>query len=90
MHTKDQRQYARHLVNIPVNFVVRGRSYKSWIRNISGGGVYIETGTLFPVQSVISMTYSLPDSGEENRIGLWPRPLVGGTLSVDIHIMVLY
>jgi len=70
MHTKDQRQFARHLVNIPVNFVVRGRSYKSWIRNISGGGVYIETGTLFPVQSVISMTYSLPDSGEENRIGL--------------------
>ncbi len=70
MHTKDQRQYARHLVNIPVNFVVRGRSYKSWIRNISGGGVYIETGTLFSAQSVISMTYSLPDSGKENRIGI--------------------
>ncbi len=78
MTTKEKREHARRLVDIPVEFIVRGRLYQGrvqstnkegWVKNIKRGGVFIETEMSFSVGQVISMTYSSPHFEEKNRIG---------------------
>ncbi len=78
MTTKEKREHARHPVDIPVGFIVRGRLYQGqiknmgkegWVKNIKTGGVFIETEMSFSVGQVISMTYSSPHFKEKNRMG---------------------
>ncbi len=64
MTTKDRREFARSLVDIPVEFSVRGRFYDGLIKNISKGGVFIETSGTFSVGQEISLYF-----GKENIIG---------------------
>ncbi len=69
MSFKERRKHFRYPVDIRVEFIVEGYDYKAWIKNISQGGVLIETKELFTIGQAISMTYSSPNFGEENRVG---------------------
>ncbi len=88
MTTKEKREHARGSVDIPVEFVVRGRLYQGRIKNINRGGritirevnkggVFIESEMSFSIGQNVSMTYQSPSFfGEENRIGkiVWISP----------------
>ena len=69
MTANDKREYARRPVDIPVDFIVRGRLYQGSIRNISEDGFLIETEGTFTVGQNISMIYSFHLFGQENRAG---------------------
>lgn len=69
MSFKERRKHFRYPVNIRIEFIVEGYDYKGWVKNISQGGVLIETKELFTIGQTISMTYSSPNCGEENRVG---------------------
>ena len=80
MTTKKNREHARRPVDIPVDFIVRGRFYRGQIKNMSKGGwikigninernVFVETEMSFSIGQNISMTYWSPSFGKENRIG---------------------
>ena len=87
MTTKEKREFARGLADIPVEFIVQDRLYQGRIKNINKegrikignineGGVFVETELSFPVGQRISMTYWSPPFGEKNRIGkiVWISP----------------
>jgi Tfp pilus assembly protein PilZ len=65
----ERRKHFRYPVDIRVEFIVEGYDYKAWIKNISQGWILIETKELFAIGQAISMTYSSPNFGEENRVG---------------------
>ncbi len=78
MTSNEKREHVRRIVDISIQFIVRGRLYQGqiknmgkegWVKNIKKGGVFIETEMSFSVGQVISMTYSSPHFGEKNRIG---------------------
>ncbi len=69
MSFKERRKHFRYPVNIRIEFIVEGYDYKGCVENISQGGVLIETKELFTIGQAISMTYSSPNFGEENRVG---------------------
>ncbi len=69
MSFKERRKHFRYPVNIRIEFIVEGYDYKGMVKNISQGGVLIETKELFTIGQAISMTYSSPNFGEENRVG---------------------
>jgi Tfp pilus assembly protein PilZ len=71
MITKERREFARSLVDIPVEFSVQGRFYDGLIKNISKGGVFIETSGTFSVGQEISLYF-----GKETIIGtvIWVDP----------------
>ncbi len=75
MTTKENREHARRPVDIPVDFIVRGRFYRGqiknmskggWIKigNINEGGIFVETEMSFSIGHSISMTYLSPSFGE--------------------------
>jgi len=66
---KERRKHFRYPVNIRVEFIVEGYDYKGWIKNLSKGGVLIDTKELFTIGQAISMTYSSSSFGDENRVG---------------------
>jgi Tfp pilus assembly protein PilZ len=76
MTTKENREHSRRPVDIPVEFIVRGRLYWIKIGNINEGGVFVETEMSFSIGQNISMTYRPSSFGEENRIGkiVWIGP----------------
>jgi Tfp pilus assembly protein PilZ len=76
MTTKESREHVRRIVDIPIEFIAKGRLYQGqiknmgkegWVKNIKKGGVFIETEMSFSIGQVISMTYSSPHFGEKNR-----------------------
>ncbi len=69
MSVKERRKHFRYPVDIRVEVIVEGYDHKALIKNISQGGVLIETKELFTIGQAISMTYSSPNFGEENRVG---------------------
>ena len=82
MTTKEKREHARRIVDIPIQFIVQSRLYQGqiknmgnegWVKNVKKGGVFIETEMSFSVGQVISMTYSSPHFKEKNRIGTITR-----------------
>ncbi len=88
MTAKERREFVRNPVDIPVEFIVRGRLYQGQIKNMnkggwiairdaSKGGVFVETEMAFSIGQNMSMTYLSPSFlGEENRIGeiVWISP----------------
>jgi len=66
---KERRKHFRYPVNIRIEYIVEGYDYKGCVKNISQGGILIETKELFTIRQTISMTYSSPNFGEENRVG---------------------
>ncbi len=65
----EKRHNVRRPVNIHVEFIVLGRFYCGFIKNINKDGVFIETENSFSVGRVVSMTYANPNFGESNNIG---------------------
>ncbi len=57
MTTKERRDFARGLVNIPIGFIVRGRYYDGLIKDISKDGVFIETSGTVSVGQQISLYF---------------------------------
>ncbi len=87
MTTKEKREYDRTSTDMLVEFVVQGRLYQGrikninkegWIkiRNISKGGVFVETEMSFSIGQNVSMTYQSPSYGNEHRVGkiVWIGP----------------
>ena len=65
---KKKRQYPRKPLSTFVDFVSEGRSYREFTRNISEGGVYIETSTPFSIGKEILMTFSFPNSSNHLKL----------------------
>jgi len=61
---KKQRRNSRKPCEIAVNYATRAHALKDVIKNISLGGVYIETRMPLPVDQIISMKFQLPKSGK--------------------------
>ena len=86
MTTKEKREFIRSPVDIPAEFITRGRLYQGRIKNINKadlifrdvnkGGVFVETEMSFSIGQNVSMTYQSPSFGERNRIGkvVWISP----------------
>jgi len=71
MTTKEKREHARGLIDIPVGFIVQGRYNDGLIKNRSKDGAFIETSGTFPVGQEISLYF-----GKENTTGtvIWVEP----------------
>jgi Tfp pilus assembly protein PilZ len=56
-----ERVFKRVPVFVAVNYVVDGRAYQDFVRNVAAGGVFIETNEHFSVDQKISLAFSLPN-----------------------------
>jgi len=65
---KWRREREREPFFMVVNYSVEGRFYKSHIRNISAGGVFIETRMPFTAGQEVSLTFPLPDYQKHIKI----------------------
>jgi hypothetical protein len=55
--SKEKRQHARKPLPAFIDFVAEGRNYREFTRDISEGGVYIETSTPFSVGKKVVITF---------------------------------
>jgi hypothetical protein len=55
------RESMRRVCLINAGYTVRGRNYRSYILDISIGGVFIETGERFSVGESITVNFTLPN-----------------------------
>ena len=53
-----RRKHPRKSCSIPVDYGVEARAFKDFIKNMSAGGVFIETRTPFSIGQEISMSFS--------------------------------
>ena len=65
---KKQRKYSRKGLLTLIDYNVGDRSYKDFIQDISGSGVFIKTSQTFSVGQTISMTFMSPDNQKPFRI----------------------
>ena len=61
----EKRQFQRSDCLFPVNFAVRGRSYKTSLKNLSQGGACIHTYQSFSIGEEISLELPPQDHGEQ-------------------------
>ena len=59
---KETRRYSRKPWLIAVNYAIKDRAFKDVIKDISNGGVFIETKMPFTVGQGITMKFKLPNS----------------------------
>jgi hypothetical protein len=59
---REARQDRRHPFFMVVDYASSGRTYKDFIRNISAGGLFMESRVILPVGQEIAMSFSLPVS----------------------------
>ncbi len=60
--SSDQRQTPRVETNIEILFKEKGSFIKSYMLNVSHGGLFIKTGTPLPIDSFVNMKVTLPDT----------------------------
>jgi len=65
---KKQRKHARKMFLTTLDYSTDSGSYRDFIKDISVGGLFIETGTSFSVGEEISMTLLLPEYGKKISI----------------------
>lgn len=65
---KRQRKHERKPFRTTLDYATGRGSYRDFIRDISVGGVYIETSTSFSVGEEISMTLLLPEHEKKIKI----------------------
>ena len=65
--TSDRRAYVRKSCLIPVDFLVGGRMHRDFVRDVSVGGLLIETGGKFVVGQEVSLTFMEPSSGKQKK-----------------------
>ena len=56
------REHARSAICMEVKYDCEGKKYSSFIHDISEGGMFIESKTLLPKGSILSLRFKLPDS----------------------------
>ena len=56
-----ERVFKRIPVFVAVNYVVEGRAYQDFVRNVGAGGVFIETLERLSVGQKVLLTFSLPN-----------------------------
>ena len=59
---KENRQHARTIRLVEVDFVIQDRAYRGFIFNISDGGAYIETRETFSVGQKLVLAFPSPNS----------------------------
>ena len=64
----ERRKHPRISTFISTDFSDDDRIYKDFIRNISAGGLYIETEIPFLVDKELRMTFILPDSEDPIKV----------------------
>jgi len=65
---KEKRSYIRKPFFMPVDYSTRDRVYRDFIKDISTGGVFIETLRPLPVGQEISMAFSFPNLRQNFKI----------------------
>jgi len=58
------RAYPRMACYLVVDFASQGRAYRSYIRDISASGVFIETAEKFQAGQVVSLCFTLSNANE--------------------------
>ena len=61
LESRGERVFKRIPVFVAANYVVDGRAYQDFVRNVGAGGVFIETPEHFSVGQKVSLTFSLPN-----------------------------
>ncbi len=75
---KERREHERKTFFMVVDYSTEERVYKDWIKNISAGGVFIETHMPFSAGQEISLTFTLPNYQEYIKI-------TGEVVRIDLH-----
>ena len=73
---EEKRSYARKPFFMPVDYSTQDRVYRDFIKDISTGGVFIETLRPLPVGHKISMAFSFPNLRQNFKIS-------GGVVRMD-------
>jgi uncharacterized protein (TIGR02266 family) len=60
-HRRSDRRYDRR---VPIDFTHEGSSFSSYTRNISLGGVFIETDQTLPFGAKVSLKFKIPTQVE--------------------------
>lgn len=75
---KERRKHERKPFFIVVDYSAEERVYKDWIKNISAGGVFIETHMPFSVGQEVSLTFPLPNYQKYIKI-------IGEVVRIDLQ-----
>ena len=75
---KEKREHERKPFFIVVDYSTEERVYKDWIKNISAGGVFIETHMPFSVGQDVSLTFPLPNYQKYIKI-------IGEVVRIDLQ-----
>ena len=75
---KEKRKHERKPFFIVVDYSTEERVYKDWIKNISAGGVFIETHMPFSVGQEVSQTFPLPNYQKYIKI-------IGKVVRIDLQ-----
>lgn len=62
------REHARSAICMEVKYDCEGKEYSSFIHDISEGGMFIESNTLLPKGTMLSLRFRLPDSISEIEV----------------------
>lgn len=67
----EQRRHHRSELDVPLTFSIKGKveSFEGRVRDISVGGMFVETSTPAPFGSEIVMTVKLPGGNTESQLG---------------------
>ena len=76
--SKEKRKHERKPFFIVVDYSTEERVYKDWIKNISAGGVFIETHMPFSVGQDVSLTFPLPNYQKYIKI-------IGEVVRIDLQ-----
>jgi len=85
----EQRRHSRAELDIPLTFVVKGKpeQFDGRARDVSVGGMFIETQTPAPFGAEVTISIRLPGSGEVSQIAArtrWGRP---GGMGIQFGLM---
>jgi Tfp pilus assembly protein PilZ len=66
--TFDRRAYIRKSCLLPVDYLIGGRMHRDFVRDISAGGLLIETGGKFLAGQEVSLTFMDPGFGKQTKV----------------------
>jgi hypothetical protein len=66
--TPDKRAHVRKSCLIPVDYSIGGRMHRDFVRDISAGGLLVETGGRFAIGQEVSLTFMEPSFGKQTKV----------------------
>lgn len=78
--TDNARNNERASVHMEVSYKESGSFIKSYILNVSGGGLFIKTATPLPLDSKVTLSLTLPNDPEIMKLDgivVWTNPRGG-------------